>query len=53
MDYAAMYRQAMADGSNDYARTIVVSATQAAQAGGVEPEDLRALVEAIKADPCD
>ncbi|BAC73241.1 MULTISPECIES: hypothetical protein [Streptomyces] len=49
MDYAAMYRQAMADGSTDYAHTIVVSATQAAEAGGVSPEELRDLVNEIKA----
>ncbi|MFI1409395.1 hypothetical protein ACH4Y0_05615 [Streptomyces sp. NPDC020707] len=53
MDYAAMYRQAMVDGSTDYARSIVISATAAAEAGAVEPEDLRALVEEIKANPCD
>jgi hypothetical protein len=52
MDDAAQYRQAIEDGATDYAHTIVVSATQAAEAGGVSPEDLRALVDEIKANPC-
>ncbi|WP_413757192.1 hypothetical protein [Streptomyces sp. MMBL 11-3] len=52
MDYAALYKTAMESGSTDYAHSIVVSATAAAEAGAVEPEDLRALVEAIKEDPC-
>ncbi|MDX3712750.1 hypothetical protein PV733_28185 [Streptomyces europaeiscabiei] len=49
MDYAAMYRQAMADGATDYAQTIVVSASQAAQAGALSPEELTALVAEVKA----
>ncbi|MFE7762956.1 hypothetical protein [Streptomyces sp. NPDC057438] len=49
MDYAAMYRQAMADGATDYAQTIVVSASQAAQAGAITPEDVAALVAEVKA----
>ncbi|MFJ3665054.1 hypothetical protein ACIPSE_01220 [Streptomyces sp. NPDC090106] len=52
MDYAAMYRQAMADGATDYAHSIVVSATQAAEAGGVSPEELSALVAEVKENPC-
>ncbi|WP_188114336.1 hypothetical protein [Streptomyces apricus] len=51
MDYAAMYRQAMADGSTDYAHSIVVSASQAAEAGALEPDELSALVEEIQANP--
>ncbi|MDC2953370.1 hypothetical protein PO587_02750 [Streptomyces gilvifuscus] len=52
MDYAAQYRQAMEDGATDYAHSIVVSATQAAEAGGVTAEELSALVAEIKANPC-
>lgn len=51
MDYAAMYRQAMADGATDYAHTIVVSAGQAAEAGALSSEELSALVEEIQANP--
>ncbi|MEU6449615.1 hypothetical protein [Streptomyces sp. NPDC046979] len=52
MDYAAMYRQAMTEGRKDQAHTIVVSASQAAQAGGLTPEELSALVDEVKANPC-
>ncbi|MER6112412.1 hypothetical protein [Streptomyces hirsutus] len=52
MDYAAMYRQAMTEGRTDQAHSIVVSATQAAHAGGVTPEELKALVDEVKANPC-
>ncbi|MFJ9353742.1 hypothetical protein [Streptomyces mirabilis] len=52
MDYALMYRTAMEEGATDRAHSIVVSASQAAQAGGVSPEDLAALVEEVKANPC-
>ncbi|MFE6627364.1 hypothetical protein ACFVNB_08970 [Streptomyces rochei] len=49
MDYAAMYRQAMTEGRTDQAHTIVLSANQAAQAEGLTPEELSALVTEIKA----
>ncbi|MFE4991409.1 hypothetical protein ACFRH4_08665 [Streptomyces mirabilis] len=51
MDYAAMYRQAMADGATDYAMTIVTSARQAAEAEAITPEDIAALVAEVKANP--
>jgi hypothetical protein len=50
MDYAAMYRQAMADGATDYAQTIITSARQAAEAGAIEPEEVAALVAEVKAN---
>ncbi|MFD4523272.1 hypothetical protein ACFWP7_04920 [Streptomyces sp. NPDC058470] len=52
MDYAAQYRQAMADGATDYAHSIVISATEAAKAEAVTAEELSALVAEIKANPC-
>ncbi|MFJ6392884.1 hypothetical protein ACIQJT_35415 [Streptomyces sp. NPDC091972] len=48
MGYAAQYRQAMEDGATDSAHSIVVSAAQAAEAGGVSPEALRAFVDEMK-----
>ncbi|MFJ8507720.1 hypothetical protein [Streptomyces avermitilis] len=51
MDYAAMYRQAMADGATDYARSIITSAVQAAQAEVISPEQLSELVDEVNANP--
>ncbi|KPI12055.1 hypothetical protein OK074_2676 [Actinobacteria bacterium OK074] len=50
-DYAAQYRQAMADGAHDFARTVVTAATQAAKAGLITPEEVAELVAEVKADP--
>lgn len=50
-DYLAQYRQAIADGAHDYARTVLMSAIQGAQIGAITPEEVAALVAEAKSNP--
>ncbi|MFF3497393.1 hypothetical protein ACFYWS_39380 [Streptomyces sp. NPDC002795] len=50
-NYLAQYRQAIRDGAHDYARTVLVSAMQAARNGLVTEEQVAELAQEVRNNP--